>query len=799
VGVGVTTAAYSVVAALFWEKSPVPDPDRAVLLLNADSPGDPRWVLSRPDFDDLAATQRSFASLAASQFLYPAVELSGVTEIRQAEGVDDHYFAVLGATPFIGRFIQAADIVDGAPSVVVVSHALWRRHFGEAPDVVGQTLRIGGRPFEVIGVAPAGFEGPLSGPRGSRLWVTLPEAAQLWGGSRLPARDQRRLTAFGRLRPGVDVRSATAELAAIGATLDARYPRPASEQPEGASRRWSGRSVKDLGAGAAVASRLGWILLGLVALVLAVACTNLANLVLARGTARHQEVAVRRALGASRWRLVREQTAESVLIALAGGLTAWPVLLVLRSVLKIDVLVAPGWIVSLQPDISLAALMAAGVALLLCLVVFGLEPALQLTRKADVRGELVASAGSVGVPKVSRQRRLLRWQVAVSTGFFIVTSLCVRYLVLEARHESGMDLDRLAVASVDFGLQRWDETRARDAIDRILEDARREPGVDAVAASAGLPFGNNSTPWARLTLPVDPDITRQPETALAVLVTPGFFRATGISILRGRAIDERDSAGALPAMVIGESSARRIFGTADVVDRQLLVTIDRLRWPGAEKPEPAIVTVAGVAEDTDTTHFMARAGSTIYLPLAQEYSPGITLIARAARPADGLGALRSATRRAAPDLGLVQAGAAYTILAGPYVVLRTIGMVALTLGGITLLLAMAGLFGVQSHVVSHRTREIGVRMSFGASPAQIRTMVLRDGYKPVLQGLALGVAIGIGARAVIQSQTPVPIGYVDGWMLVMVPLPLLLAAFFACWLPARRAATVDPNVALRHL
>jgi ABC-type antimicrobial peptide transport system permease subunit len=161
--------------------------------------------------------------------------------------------------------------------------------------------------------------------------------------------------------------------------------------------------------------------------------------------------------------------------------------------------------------------------------------------------------------------------------------------------------------------------------------------------------------------------------------------------------------------------------------------------------------------------------------------------------------LRTGARLAAPDVGFERSGAGYTVLAGPHVFLRTLGLVAITLGLVTLVLAMVGLFGVQSHIVSHRTREIGVRMSFGATAAQIRAMVLKDGYRPVFEGLAIGLFIGIVGRAVIQSQTPVPIGIVDRWMVLLVPVPLLLAAFFACWLPAYRASRVDPNVALRHL
>lgn len=803
VGVAVTTAAYSVVETVFWTNSGIPEPGNAAVIMSGDRVGpDPRWILSPPDFEDLAAAQTSFAALTASLAVHAAVEMPDRTDVLSIEGVDARYFSLMRVQPIAGRFIQDEDLTPGTPPVVVLTHALWKSRFAEDPTVVGRTMRVAGHPYEIIGVAPKGFEGAIPEPLASRAWVPLPavEALRFAGRpSTLEPRARRLLTVFGRLRPGVDVRRATAEVRAIGAALDGRHPPTSPDPARKVIRGWSARGVSDLSYGSGELSRFGMLMLGLVALVLVVACTNLSNLVLARGTMRHQEFAVRRALGASRWRLVREQTAESALLAVAGGLTAYPVLMILRVMLDVEIPMSRNWMISVQSELSLPALAVAAAALLLCLAVFGLEPAIQLTRKRDLREDLLATAGSVGVPKVSRQRMLLRWQVAVSTGFFIIASLCVRYLVIEARHDSGMDLDRIAVAHVDFNLQRWDEARARATVARILDEAAREPGVEAVAASAGLPFGNTATPLARLSLPADPDITRKPESALAILATPAFFRAAGISILRRRAFDDRDQPGALPVVVVSETTARRLFGTSDVLGRQVLVTLDAMRRFDRNTTPPTLVTIAGVAEDTDTTHFMLRRGNTIYLPFAQEYAPWITLTARAARPAAGIGVLRSAARRAAPDVGLSNVGGGYAVLAGPYMFLRTIALVALTLGAVTLLLAMAGLFGIQSHVVAHRTREIGVRMSFGATAAQIRTMVLRDGYGPVLQGLLIGLAIGIGGRAVIASQTPAPMGYIDPWMLVMVPAPLLLAAFFACWLPARRAASVDPNVALRHL
>ncbi|HEY0872808.1 MAG TPA: ABC transporter permease [Vicinamibacterales bacterium] len=804
VGVGVTTAAYAVVDAIFWKESGIPNPHDAVVLGTRNVVGaDTRWTMSKPDLEDLARAQQSFAAMTASFVITPAIETPAVTEIRSAEGVEATYFDVLGVVPPLGRFLNAEDVRPGAPAVVVLSHDVWRRRFAGDPGILGQAIRLDGHPFQVIGIAPHGFGGLAPAFEGTALWISLPEAERLRFGNRpltSDPRDRRQLSVFARLKPGVTVDVASAEVAAIGSTLDIRHPLKTATASGKPMRRWMARSVHEVNQFPDSGRRLGALLIGLVALVLVVACTNLANLVLARGTARIQEVAVRRALGASRWRLVREQVAESAIIGLLGGMMAVPALLLMQSALNVEIPIARYAIVSIRPELSLDLAAVAAAALLVALLVFGLEPALSLTRKADVRQELASAAGSVGVPKVTRQRALLRWQVAVSSGFFIIAALTVRYLVTEARHDSGVDLDRIAVAEASFRPQQWEQRRVRTTVDRIMAAVAREPGVESVAVGSGLPFGTTITPVARLSHAFDSGAGTEPLRTTAISVSQDFFRTMGIALTRGRPFDNRDQTGAQPVIVLSESTARQLFGTIEVVGRELSVQMDPASRGYGENPPPKLATIAGVAEDTDTTHFLIGSTSpTIYLPFAQEYASTLAFVARADRPSVALGALRTAARIAAPEVGFERSGTGYTLLAGPHVFLRTLGMVAVVLGIVTLLLAMVGLFGVQSHVMSSRTREIGVRMSLGATSGQIRRLMLKDGYRPVLQGLAMGLFIGIVGRALIQSQTPVPIGIVDRWMLLLVPVPLLLAAFFACWLPAYRASRVDPNVALRHL
>jgi predicted permease len=797
IGVAVTTAVYSVVESIFLRDAGARDPDRVVVVV---TPYDGRLLtgsISLPDFQDLRAAQTSFTSISASASFTPAVASSFTTELLAAEAVDGAYFSTLGVSPAMGRTIQPADDA-GAARVVVLSHALWRRRFAANPAVVGQSIRISGQPFEVVGVAAASFEGVSGSLAGTRLWIPLAAEASLLAlapTAPVSPRDRRRLVVFGRLAPAVSVSTAAAELNAIAATLDTSFPpRTPSGQPRATERPWKGKTMAAISGEDTSLRRFGRTIVALVALVLAVACTNLANLVLARGAARLHEIAVRRTLGASRGRLVREQCAESLLLATAGGLAAYVVFQGLCVLMDVEFnLVLPGggrWILAVRPAPDATALWIAAGSLLVSLVVFGLEPALQLTRSRDLRGELAAGVGVLGAPKTRRQRTLLRWQVAISAGFFIVATIFVKYTIAEARHDPGIDLKPLGVAVLNFRTQLWDEARVRRTVDRVVEETRKDPAIEAVSVSTGMPLG---LPAMRLTL-------SQPGTAIdskpdrynatGVGTTPSLFRTIGVPILHGRGFDDRDQAAAAPVVVLSEFTARRIFGTSDAVGRPMVVE-GRFR---------VTATVIGVARDTDVGYVFGESRPVVYLPLAQRYEPFLAIVARSTGDAaTAVRALRGALRHVDPDLAVEVIGTGRTVLAGASVFLRAMGVAALALGALTLALAMVGLFGIQSHIVAHRTREIGVRISLGASPSQIQRMVLRDGYRPVVEGLALGLFIGVNLRVIVRAYTDLEVSVIDPWLFFVVPIPLIVAAFCACYFPAHRAAGVDPNVALRHL
>ena len=300
------------------------------------------------------------------------------------------------------------------------------------------------------------------------------------------------------------------------------------------------------------------------------------------------------------------------------------------------------WILAIRPAPDATALWIATGSLLVSLVVFGLEPALQLTRSRDLRGELAAGVGVLGAPKTRRQRTLLRWQVAISAGFFIVATMFVKYTIAEARHDPGIDLKRLGVAVLNFRTQQWDEARVRRTVDRVVEEARKDQAIEAVSVSTGMPLG---LPAMRLTL-------WQPETAIGgtpdrhnavgVAATPSLFKTIGVPILRGRGFDDRDHAAAAPVVVLSEFTARRIFGTSDAVGRPVVV----------EGHGRVTATVIGVARDTDVGYVFGESRPVVYLPLAQRYEPFLAIVARStgrrrdgrARPSRGAPPGRSGSR-----------------------------------------------------------------------------------------------------------------------------------------------------------
>jgi hypothetical protein len=372
-------------------------------------------------------------------------------------------------------------------------------------------------------------------------------------------------------------------------------------------------------------------------------------------------------------------------------------------------------------------------------------------------------------------------------------------MLAAARHDSGLDLDRLALVRIDFNLQKIDEASARRTLARVLAEARLQPRAEAAALVSGLPVGTG-TPGVIVaeTAGSVRDGMLGGDVLELVAGTPDLFRTLGIEIRAGRSFDDRDSSSADPVCVLNESMVRQLFGTAAAVGRQ--VVVQRRRWFGERTPAIRTVTIVGIAEDTDTGTVGRRARGVVYVPFAQHYEPGMAVAARygsGSRPSSG--ALERIVARVDPDLAILDAGSGVTLGGADNLVLKVGSAAAGGLGGLALVLAMAGLYGLLSDLVVRRTREIGIRMALGADASRVVRMVIADGLRPVLGGLAIGIVFGVllrmGFRPLFLRMVP----EFDPILLAIVPLAFCSAALLAAYLPARRASRVDPNVALRHL
>ncbi len=811
VGLGVTTAVYAILHSLLWTPSGIRDAERVVVLKAPWVSSTALWrgVVSPIDADYLQRAQTSVVSVESSIPFAGVLVDAQVSKSVRGEATSGGFLQALGVGAALGRPLQPADNSPEASPVIVLSHRFWRAALQSDPAVVGRTVRLGGQPFLVVGVLQRSFDGLASQvPVVTDAWIPMAASARL---SRPVApvdvegqRRRRQLTVMGRLVEGRSAVQAAAEFGAIGRQLDQADPVRGRLQPEAEPvaipRRWTAESVEDLlQRTREQVTPVGQSLVGLVALVLVVACTNLANLVLARGAARRHEFLVRTALGASRWRVIREQLAETLWLCAGGAVGAWIMarLLITAATMEFP---ANGRMIQLDPQIDLPVLAMAASALVLSLLVVGVGPAWRLT-DGDVRSMLAREGAGQSSGRWRGRRALIGWQVAAASILLIVGALLVRLVTAHAGHDPGIDLDRLAAGRLTFVAPGWEEGRARRAVDDLISLASRQPDVEEVAVISGAPFGTTGTPAARFTTPDQPFRRgRDGEAAYFFSATPGIFRCFGIDVVRGRPFDTRDESGAAPVVVLSERMARSLFGTIDVVGRRVDL---RVGWePGPSAPVETR-TVVGVVSDTDTGRLYSRESGIAYVPFTQHYEPRLFVFARTADdPADLAPHLFTLARQVDPEMAIDGVGTATMVLAGEYVLFSVLAAVASTLAGVALLLAMAGLYGVLSHLVSQRGREMAVRLALGADPSRIRAMVLRQGLVPVAEGLVVGLVLGTACELMLRSNRgplDAPLAILDPAVLASVLAPPLIAGFVACYVPARRASRANPVVALKEL
>jgi putative ABC transport system permease protein len=790
-GIGANTTIFTLVNAVFLQAIPVRDPARVMSIYTTDEKNKGGFndfmPTSYPNFEDYRDQNTTFEGMSA--FTGVPLSLSGSGEPEQLFGliVSGNYFDMLGAAPALGRaFLQEEDRTPGTHPVVVLSHGLWARRFGSDPGIIGRTLTLNGQAFTVIGVARQGFKGTntLGGPA---LWVPMMMHPQLLTGFFAENFNDRRALMFnmqGRLKPGVSREQALAELQTIGRRLEQEYPTPNK-----------GRNITLLPVTQTTihpAQRRAFVLAGgllmtVVGLVLLIACANVANLLLARATARRKEIAIRLSLGAGRARLVRQLLTESLLLSLLGGgagllIAAWgrDLLLFFR----------PPQFQPENLDLSLdGAVLGFTLAVsLLTGLMFGLAPALQASRQ-DLAVELKDRTSQPGRRggRVNLRGLLVVGQVALSLISLIGAGLFLRSLRNTQGIDPGFETKNLLSLNFDLGAQGYDVARGRDYHRRVLDEVGSLPGVRAAALSTMPLLGGGG--FMRTVFPEgqEPSTGAVGQFVFTDAVSVSSLETQGVALLRGRGLTEMDREGAPRVVVVNEAMAERFWKGADALGR-------RFKFFGDE----SFAEVVGVAENTKVFTLGEDAQPIAYIPVLQAYEPAMVLNVRTdGDPAPLMDSVRRRVQALDPSMPLTNVQTVSDAIRQTLWAPRMGAGLLAIFGGLALVLAAVGLYGVMSYSVGQRTHEFGIRMALGARRRDVLHLVLRQGMTLVGAGVALGLLAALGVTHLVAAFL-VGVSAVDPVTFAGIPLLLSAVALLAGYLPARRATRVDPMIALRY-
>jgi putative ABC transport system permease protein len=789
-GIGANTAIFSVVNTVLLRPLPYPDAENLVFL-NEKSPVLDEMSISYPNFTDWREHNQSFEHIGV--YNRGSYNLTGAGEAERivTAQMSADMFTLLKVSPLHGRVYTNDEDKPGSTPVVVLSYGLWQRRFGGQMSILNQQITLNSKSYTVIGVMPETFFFPSRG----EMWVPVGQLSDQ------PSWKERGnhpgLYGVGRLKPGVSFEQAEADLNTLAANLEKQYP------DTNAGNRVRFRPLLEIFV--SDARRALWVIFAAVVLVLLIACANIANLLLARASARRKEMAIRTAVGASRWRLTRQLLTESILLSLIGGaiglvLARWGIDLILY--VSPDSI--PRWReIGLDWTVLVFTIGISGVTGIL----FGLVPALQ-AGEVDVHETLKETGRGVSGRNWLRSS-LITAEVAITLVLLICAGLMIRSFYLLNKVNPGFSYEHLTSFSVSLPQKKYDKMETRASFyNRLLENIRALPGVESAAVASGLPLGNNG--WQTgFTIDGQPRPPRDQTPLMeACLVTPDYFRAMNIPVLRGRVFTDRDdrshlagrdlsrmnedeiAIAGLNKIVIDEEFARRYWPNEEAVGKRISM--------GSEE-NPRFLEVLGVVGRVKMESLNQNSDRVQgYFPFNQVPNGSMTVIVKGSSDPNMLiSSMRAAVKQIDPDQPIYSPRTMDELRAESVASERLNLMLLSIFAGIALVLAIVGIYGVMSYSVTQRTHEIGIRMAIGARPRDVFAMILGHGMKLTLIGVVIGLALAFAATRLMGTML-FGVAPTDLTTFSVISILLISVAALACYLPGRRATKVEPTISLRY-
>ena len=777
-GIGASTAIFSVVDNVLLRRLPYRNAERIVAIQEMNREGK-RGQVTSANFLDWRAQSTVFEHLAAIKTTTSNLALSDQAERIDLAQTNANFFDVFGITPTYGRLFLPQDEQAGHDPVVVVSNTLWQRRFGSDPSLVGKPITLDGRNFTVIGIAPPGFQYPDK----TELWVPpLKLVPELYLNQDVTqTRGMGYLAAIALLKPGVSLPQAATEMETITARLRQQYPNT--------NNRRFNRVVSLYEHLIGDTNKVLWLLLGAVTFVLLIGCANVANLLLASGAGRQKEMAIRTALGASRWRVMRQLFTESTILALTGG--AVGVLIAIWGLAAITKLLPADFPRLNEIHLDLRILGFTFAASVLTGILFGLAPALQVSRAEVQESIRETGRGASGSRRQSHFRQaLIICEVALSVVLLAGAGLLFRsFLRLQSVNTGFVSEQVLTARLTPSGTNFTNQADYDKFYSQVLEKTGAIPGVSDAGIINTLPLNQGPTTGFRVE---GRPITTPDKWPMVNYrnVSPNYFRAMSIPVVQGRAYTDRDDSNAPLVMIINQQTAREIFPGEDPVGK-------RITFGNVDNGQPRWFEIVGVVANVRSLELREEAQSEIYFSSLQDYWPAMSLVVRSSvEPSSLSGAIRQVINEVDKSVPVSQVKTMDHVVSESITQPRFNLFLLGLFSTVAMLLSTAGIYGVTAYTVSQRTHELGIRLALGAQVGDVLKMILGQGMAVIGVGLVLGLGAAFGLMRLLRSLL-FGVGENDPLTFMAITLVLLTVALIACYIPARRATKVDPLEALR--